>query len=655
MEPIGLEHFFDAFSLVHKREFRGAAAEALDIPIADIQHNFVVEQSSARHFQLTPICVPDDPPAKGAKRSREPDNPVHDVGMVSGDAKVELESPTESDSDSSATNSDFSSEDGSSDASDLDKFEEAFAEFGKLTEGVDAIEFERCLAGSTSDDVPGFPLDGGFSTLQTLANVPRTWPLARLTLPLSGFSKQLERLLEGYCMEIFATNTTPAKHLPSIKLFAKDLVLLLAFHLAERISSLLRQVMGHPTKVLYDPETEVLFLPQFWLLPIYRELLNTASRCKTSRASELNRAASGLCKVLCKPSDSAAGGKGIQKGKLPKQGSSLAKFNEWFGSMSMMNTLYVWFPASWAPSVVEAIIKRNRTWLAKAPGQRDPTMSNATEGEEGQASREMLYKIQKWNVASKSVFPILLANTRVDWLGLEDAELTQHFQVLREGILRDVFSQRASSAWQGAQPQKVTVSVLLPCSGTADQWLDFLQSQRHFWPSMTTRHASLAPIDNQTFQRERRPMQSKHLWDRIDLNWPALSKKQYVSKPTGLNRTELWQLLFTNKHRGSVSIKGPTGMKFGHDGTRSSTTWRSTKPSLFPSALLMVPPRALSLTMQQPENRLSLPRLDMPADGKRKKAHTVSNYSSLLMSGMMEMLLWEMHEGIALSIPMEWI
>ena len=82
--------------LVHKREFRGAAAEALDIPLADIQHNLVVEQSSARHFQLTPICVPDDPPAKCAKRSREPDHPAHDVGMVSGDAKVELESSTDS-------------------------------------------------------------------------------------------------------------------------------------------------------------------------------------------------------------------------------------------------------------------------------------------------------------------------------------------------------------------------------------------------------------------------------------------------------------------------------------------------------------------------------------------------------------------------------
>ena len=134
--------------------------------------------------------------------------------------------------------------------------------------------------------------------------------------------------------------------------------------------------------------------------------------------------------------------------------------------------------------VVLLVVKRNRTWLATAPVQRDPAVFTSTERAEGHASRDMMYKIQKWNVKSSGVFPILLANTRVDWLGLEDAEIAQNFQVLREGILRDVFSQRASSAWQGAPPQKVTVSLLLPGSGTAHHWLDFLQSQRHFWPSM---------------------------------------------------------------------------------------------------------------------------------------------------------------------------
>ena len=73
-------------------------------------------------------------------------------------------------------------------------------------------------------------------------------------------SKHLERLLEGFCLEVFATNTDPDEQLGSIKAFAKDLVLVLAFHLAERIATLLRQVLDHPTKVLYDPENDVTLL-----------------------------------------------------------------------------------------------------------------------------------------------------------------------------------------------------------------------------------------------------------------------------------------------------------------------------------------------------------------------------------------------------------
>ena len=89
-----------------------------------------------------------------------------------------------------------------------------------------------------------------------------------------------------------------------------------------------------------------------------------------SRNSALRRSASGLVKVLCKTVDSGAGGKGKRKSQPLKQGGALAGFSAWFGSMSMMNILYVWFPASWGPSVVEAIKKRNETWVAQNPAFR---------------------------------------------------------------------------------------------------------------------------------------------------------------------------------------------------------------------------------------------------------------------------------------------
>ena len=69
-----------------------------------------------------------------------------DAGTASGDAKNEQKSSTETNSDSSASNLDFSSEDGSSDVSDLDKLEEAYNEFGRLTEGANVLDYDRNVA-----------------------------------------------------------------------------------------------------------------------------------------------------------------------------------------------------------------------------------------------------------------------------------------------------------------------------------------------------------------------------------------------------------------------------------------------------------------------------------------------------------------------------
>ena len=214
---LGLEHFFDAFALEHKRDIRVDAAMALELDCEDILPNLVVKQDVAQQFKLTPVPVPVDPPAKRAKKMKE-EVSLNETTVATGDVKMDRESSPESCSDSSDSNSDFSSEDGSSDVSDLDKFEEAYEEFGKLTEGVDPKVLDRHLSGHTCDDVAGLPLAGGFTTLQSLANVPKTWPLARLTIPLSGFSKRKGFLKDFVwkCMLLMLTlmsSLGPLRHL----------------------------------------------------------------------------------------------------------------------------------------------------------------------------------------------------------------------------------------------------------------------------------------------------------------------------------------------------------------------------------------------------------------------------------------------------------
>ena len=105
---LGLEHFFDAFALEHKRDVRVDAAMALELDSEDILPNLVVTQEVAQQFKLTPVPVPVDPPAKRAEEVS-----LNETTVATGDVKMDRESSPESGSDSSVSNSDFSSEDGS--------------------------------------------------------------------------------------------------------------------------------------------------------------------------------------------------------------------------------------------------------------------------------------------------------------------------------------------------------------------------------------------------------------------------------------------------------------------------------------------------------------------------------------------------------------
>ena len=113
----------------------------------------------------------------------------------------------------------------------------------------------------------------------------------------------------------------------------------------------MRSILDHASKILFDNDTEPLLTPGFWILPLYRELLNSARRNRPSAASERARGCTGLVKLICKENKEQRGKRKFHEG-VPHP-NDRGGFTQWFGSCSLINTLYVWFPASWAPMVAE--------------------------------------------------------------------------------------------------------------------------------------------------------------------------------------------------------------------------------------------------------------------------------------------------------------
>ena len=94
-----------------------------------------------------------------------------------------------------------------------------------------------------------------YEKLQKLEMVPERWPLARLSFSLQTCVDHLDRVLAGCCWEVQATRTTPSESLPSLHQVAKCLTMKLAVHLAKEVAAILRAVLTHETKKLYNDST----------------------------------------------------------------------------------------------------------------------------------------------------------------------------------------------------------------------------------------------------------------------------------------------------------------------------------------------------------------------------------------------------------------
>ena len=207
--------------------------------------------------------------------------------------------------------------------------------------------------------------------------------------------------------------------------------------------------------------------------------------------------------------------------------------------------------------------------------------SGAREAMEESDSTEVQYKIRQWSLPGAAIVPVLNVTSRVSWLELDDKALLDSYGVLQEGILCDVFSQKCSAAWQGARGERLTVGIMLPGPQEADDWLNFMLSQKNLWPTFTTRGTLNEEISAQVFSKERKRLQAFHLWMDVKLRWGVLLDRMYVTAPTGKSEAELDALLFdkvarrNRKRRGTVE---PESKRSEHGGRAVEIGWKAIEP-----------------------------------------------------------------------------
>ena len=117
---------------------------------------------------------------------------------------------------------------------------------------------------------------------------------------------------------------TPQNRCLPFSKVAKYLTMMLAIYLAKEVAAILRAVLTHDTKKLYDEGTVHLLCSNYWIQPIYQELLHSSSRYNATRTRERNRPSSGLARVAAHP----------RPPKKRRPSASGTRFCDWIGGIA---------------------------------------------------------------------------------------------------------------------------------------------------------------------------------------------------------------------------------------------------------------------------------------------------------------------------------
>ena len=347
--PLGMQHFYDSFALVSQICVRREALTLFGLREDELLPDLHITRDGVLRVRL------------GAHQEHRVNHEARAADRTKVSAEVIQLAAHEVDPEPAKIESDGGTSDseGSESASDSEQNDPP----SSLAADAEQYELMQTLYAAVGKDFHGQEdlIGAEYSKLQKLELVPERWPLARLSFSLQKCVDDLDRVLAGCCWEVHATRVNPKESLPSLHQAAKCLTMQLAVYLAKEVAAMLRAVLQHDTKKLYNDSTVHLLCSNYWIQPIYQELLHSSSRYNATREGERKRPSSGLARVAAHP----------RPAKKRKPSASGTSFSDWIGGTCYADTLQVWFPAHWAPVVLQQLQRKEDRYRADNPSWMD--------------------------------------------------------------------------------------------------------------------------------------------------------------------------------------------------------------------------------------------------------------------------------------------
>ena len=419
--------------------------------------------------------------------------------------KAESEGGT-SDSDGSESVSDSEQNDPpSSLAADAEQYELMQASYGAV--GKDFHDQEDFIGSE-------------YSKLQRLELVPERWPLARLSFSLQKCVDHLDRVVAGCCWEVQATRVNPPESLLSLHRVAKCLTMQLAVYLAKEVAAILRAVLTHETKKLYNDGTVHLLCSNYWIQPIYQELLHSSSRYNATREGERKRPSSGLARVAAHP----------RPPKKRKPSASGTSFCDWIGGICYADTLQVWFPAHWAPVVLQQLQQKEDSYRAENPSWMDQEEAPADilkQWQEARANGRMQFKVGNYRDGDwVSNIRMLTGTIKADWIQLLVERYLAALPTLRHGVIAGVFRNKGAAPWGITRAEKLQLSVFLPNDLSLDDWYAEVYALPTVWPEASMLGDDyLRKVVGYDFHLLRKKYDVQSMWGDLAPQWRLLKSQ----------------------------------------------------------------------------------------------------------------------------------